>query len=87
MYFDPTAKGSSMTNVVTLPGILDLSTMNELDFSIFINDGMGTHSGSLTVSAVAVPFVAGTVPPLMGGVNTQASEPAITPIPPVVTTP
>jgi hypothetical protein len=87
MYFDPTAKGSSMTNVVTLPGILDLSTMNELDFSIFINDGMGTHSGSLTVSCISVPFVAGTVPPLMGGVNTQASEPAITPIPPVVTTP
>jgi hypothetical protein len=87
MYFDPTAKGSSMTNVVTLPGILDLSTMNELDFSIFINDGMGVHAGSLTVSAVSVPFVAGTVPPLMGGVNTQSSEPAITPIPPVVTTP
>jgi hypothetical protein len=87
MYFDPTAKGSSMTNVVTLPGVLDLSTMNELDFSIFITDGMGTHSGSLTVSAVSVPFTAGTVPPLMGGVNTQSSEPAITPIPPVVTTP
>jgi hypothetical protein len=87
MYFDPTAKGSPVTNVVTLPGVLDLSTMNELDFSIFVNDGMGTHSGSLIVSAVSVPFVAGTVPPLMGGVNTQSSEPSITPIPPVVTTP
>jgi hypothetical protein len=87
MYFDPTAKGSPMTNVVTLPGILDLSTMNELDFSIFVNDGGLTHSGSLTVSAISAPFVAGTVPPLMGGVNTQSSEPAITPIPPVVTTP
>jgi hypothetical protein len=42
---------------------------------------MGTHSGSLTVSCISVPFVAGTVPPLMGGVNTQSSEPAITPIP------
>jgi len=57
--------------------------MNELDFSIFVNDGMGTHSGSLTISCVSVPFVAGSDPPLMGGVNTQSSEPAITPIPAV----
>jgi len=87
MYYDPTAKGSPMTNVVTLPGVLDLSTMNELDFSIFINDGMGTHSGNLTVSAKSVAFVAGTAPPLMGGVSTLSSEIPITPIPPVVTTP
>jgi hypothetical protein len=84
MYFDPTAKGSSMTNVVTLPGILDLSTMNELDFSIFVNDGMGTHSGSLTIGCVAEPVNAGEMPALMGGVNTSSSEPSITPIPPII---
>jgi hypothetical protein len=75
MYYTPTAKGSPMTNVVTLPGVLGLSTMNELDFSIFINDGNGSHSGSMTISSVYVPFGEAGATANGGGVVTV--EPAI----------
>ena len=86
MYYTPTAKGSPMTNVVTLPGVLGLSTMNELDFSIYINDGNGSHSGSMTISSVYVPFGAAGATANGGGVVT--TEPAIiyTPIAPPPTT-
>jgi hypothetical protein len=59
MFFDPTAKGSAMTNVVTLPGILGLSALDELDFSICVQDGMGSHTGSMVIGSVSAPFVDG----------------------------
>jgi hypothetical protein len=56
MFFDPTAKGSAMTNVVTLPGTLGLSALDELDFSICVQDGSGTHTGSMVIGSVWAPF-------------------------------
>jgi hypothetical protein len=57
MFYDPTAKGSPMTNVVTLPGVLGLSSLDELDFSICVVDALaGTRTGSMTISSVTSPF-------------------------------
>jgi hypothetical protein len=56
MFFDPTAKGSLMTNVVTLPGTLGLSALDELDFSICVQDGVGTHTGSMVIGSVGAAF-------------------------------
>ena len=86
MYYTPTAKGSPMTNVVTLPGVLGLSTMNELDFSIYINDGNGSHSGSMTISSVYVPFGAAGATANGGGVVTVEPPIISTPITPSTTT-
>jgi len=76
-----------MTNVVTLPGVLGLSTMNELDFSIYINDGNGSHSGSMTISSVYVPFGAAGATANGGGVVTVEPPIIYTPIPPITTAP
>jgi hypothetical protein len=87
VYYTPTAKGSPMTNVVTLPGVLGLSTMNELDFSIYINDGSGSHSGSMTISSVYAPFGAAGATANGGGVVTVEPPIISTPItPPTPTT-
>jgi len=46
-----------MTNVVTLPGVLGLSSLDELDFSICVVDALaGTRTGSMTISSVTSPF-------------------------------
>jgi hypothetical protein len=86
MYYTPTAKGSPMTNVVTLPGVLGLSTMNELDFSIYINDGNGSHTGSMTISSIYVPFGAAGATANGGGVVTVEPPIISTPITPSTTT-
>jgi len=41
---------------VTLPNALDLSHMDELDFSILIHKGFGAHSGTITLGCVCRPF-------------------------------
>jgi len=37
---------------VTLPDILDRSHTEELDFSIHVLKGLGTHSGDMTLGVV-----------------------------------
>jgi hypothetical protein len=43
----------------TTPEWMGLSTIEELDFSIVVNQGSGTHSGTMTISPLYVPFTAG----------------------------
>jgi len=62
MWYDPTAKGSPMTNVVQLPNFLGLSMMDELDFSINVLNGTGAHTGSMVLGYVVRPFSEGGTP-------------------------
>ncbi len=52
-YFDPGVK-------VTTPNFLGLSTKEELDLSILVKNGNGTHTGTVTLGSVIVPFSADT---------------------------
>jgi len=65
MWYDPTAKGSAITNIVTLPNYLALSWQDELDFSICVKNGMGAKSGSMVIGSSVEPF---TSPLPVGGV-------------------
>jgi len=56
VWFDPTAQGLAMTNVVTLPNYLGLSKMDELDFSINVKNGNGAHSGNMLLGCSIEPF-------------------------------
>jgi hypothetical protein len=62
VWYDPTAQGSAMTNVVTLPNFLGLSRMDELDFSINVKNGYGTHSGTMTLGCTVEPFTSNSPP-------------------------
>jgi hypothetical protein len=51
------AEGFYDPNVAyTTPEFLGLSTLEELDFSINVNQGSLTHTGTMTISATSVPF-------------------------------
>jgi len=65
-WYDPTAKGSPLTNVVTLPNFLGLSMMEELDFSINVANGSGQHTGTMVLGCATEPFttVAGPAGPV-----------------------
>lgn len=65
MWYDPTAKGSAITNIVTLPNYLALSWQDELDFSICVKNGMGAKTGSMLIGCCVEPF---TSPLPVGGV-------------------
>ena len=48
-YYDPYV-------LVTTPNWLGLSTVEELDLSILVKNGNGTHEGTITLGSVIVPF-------------------------------
>lgn len=50
-YYDPFV-------TVTTPNYLGLSTIEELDLSILVKNGSGTHTGTITLGSVIVPFTA-----------------------------
>jgi hypothetical protein len=56
LWYDPTASGQPMTNRVTLPNYLGLSTMDELDFSICVKNGFGTHAGLMSIGCEIEAF-------------------------------
>lgn len=57
-WYDPFVK-------VTTPNYLGLSTKEELDFSICVKNGFGTHAGTMTIGATIEPFgIAGAGSPI-----------------------
>jgi hypothetical protein len=67
VYYDPFV-------TATMPGVLGLSTMNELDFSIDVLDGSGSHGGTMTIGAVAVTMLDGGTANGGGIVNVEPND-------------
>jgi hypothetical protein len=53
IYYDPGV-------TATTPEFLGLSTLEELDFSIYVYQGSGTHTGTMTIAPEKVAFGTGT---------------------------
>ena len=57
-YFTPNygTTNPALNTPVVLPNYLGLSTRDKLDFSIFVFEGSGTHTGNLVLGCQVEPF-------------------------------